>query len=91
MQPDLRGGVGFIGCHVDRVPAKLTCGGDQTDQTLASGEFLPLRKEDILIAKQVALVHGRNPVPPDCCEWIAAALNSDYQFREFSFYLAGGA
>jgi hypothetical protein len=42
MQPDLRGGVGFTGGHVDRVPGKLISGGNRIDQTLAGGEFLPL-------------------------------------------------
>jgi hypothetical protein len=42
LQSDLYSGVVFAGGHVDRVPAKLTCGGDRIDQTLAGGEFLPL-------------------------------------------------
>jgi hypothetical protein len=74
LQPDLRGGVGFTGSHVDWVRAKLTGGGNRIDQTLASGEFLPLRKEEILVAKQVALVHGSRPVPHDCCECIVPVL-----------------
>jgi hypothetical protein len=42
VQPELRGGIGFTRGHVGHVPAKLTCGGDRIDQTLAVGEFLPL-------------------------------------------------
>jgi hypothetical protein len=42
LQSDLRGSVGFTGSHVDRIAANLTCGGNQTDQTLSGGEFLAL-------------------------------------------------
>jgi hypothetical protein len=58
VQPDLRAGIGFTIGYVDPVPGRLACGGNQTDQALAVGEFLPLRKEEILVAKHVALVHG---------------------------------
>jgi hypothetical protein len=44
MQPDLRGGIGFTGGHVDGVAANFTRRGDRTDQTLAGGEFLPFRE-----------------------------------------------
>ena len=29
LQPDLRGGVGFTGGHIDRVPTRFTCGGNR--------------------------------------------------------------
>jgi hypothetical protein len=66
LQPDLRGSVGFTGGHVDSVPAKITCGGNRIAQTVAGGEFLSLRKEKILIAKQVAIVHDTRLVRHDC-------------------------
>jgi hypothetical protein len=64
----MRGGVCFIGSHVDGVPLEFTCGGKQIDQTPTGGDFLPLRKEQIFIVKQVALVHGRHSVFHDCWE-----------------------
>jgi hypothetical protein len=63
MQPDLHGCVSFAGGYIDRVPVRFTCGVNRIDQTLAGGEFLSLREEEILIAKQVALVHGTHPIP----------------------------
>jgi len=42
MQAGLRGGIGFTGGHIDRVPAKLRCGGNRIGQTLARGKFLLL-------------------------------------------------
>jgi hypothetical protein len=74
VHPDLRGGIGFTCGHVDWVPAELPSGGNRISQTLAGGEFLPLCKEKILVAKQVALVHGSHPVPYDYCEYIAPDL-----------------
>ena len=65
MQPDLHGCVSFTGGHIDRVPAKFTSGGNRIDQTLAVGEFLPLREEEILIAKHVANIHDSRPVSDD--------------------------
>jgi hypothetical protein len=59
---------------ISRVPAKFTCCGNRTDQTLACGEFLPLREEKVLIAKKVALVHDSRPISDDCCECIAPVL-----------------
>jgi Mg2+-importing ATPase len=50
---------------IDRVPAKFTCGGNRIDQTLSVGEFLPLREEEILIAKHVANIHASRPVSDD--------------------------
>jgi hypothetical protein len=35
---------------------------------------LPLRKEKILIMKQIAIVHGSRPVPHDCFECVAPAF-----------------
>jgi hypothetical protein len=65
---DLHGGADFIGSHVDRVPLKFTCGGKPIDQTPAAGDSLPLRKEEIFIVKQLALVHGRHPALHGCWE-----------------------
>ena len=74
LQPDLRGSVGFTGGHADRVPAKITCGGSRIGQTLAGGEFLPLGKEKILIAKQVAIVHDTRLAPHVYGECIVPVL-----------------
>jgi len=63
MQPDLHGCASFTGGHIDRVPAKFTFGGNRIDQTLAVGEFSPIREEEILMAKQVTVVRGSLPIP----------------------------
>jgi hypothetical protein len=65
MQLDMRRGVGFTGGDVGRVPAKVAGGGHRFGQPLAGGEFLPLRKEEILIPKQFIVVHDRRPAPHD--------------------------
>jgi len=41
-QLDLRDGVVFAGCHVDRVPTESTCGGNRIDQALGGGDIQPL-------------------------------------------------
>jgi hypothetical protein len=57
LQPDLRCRVSFTGRHIDRVAAKVRSVGIRIEQGFTGGEFLLFRKEKILVAKQVALIH----------------------------------